>query len=174
MDKKTVRTKCFSFKELRLSVAHMVLWSLLIIAFFTYLALEIGEKIGRSPLYFLIVLAGYAAIVTVLTLLFTHRFIGPFERLKTELRIIASGEYHRRLCVRNRDDIYIRSFISEVDRLLDNLEEMHLFRKDLYKKISAGLSNIKSLAEKEETSKETLVKEISLFHEKVKILLKDG
>ena len=91
MDKKKRQKKHFSFKELRLSIAHMVLWALLSVAFFTYLTIEIGEKIERSPFYFIIVLTGYAIIVIVLTLVFSHRFLGPFERLKTELRIILSG-----------------------------------------------------------------------------------
>ncbi len=173
MDKKAIRTKHFSFKELRLSIAYMVLWSLLAIAFFTYLAIEIGEAFGRNPLYFVLVVAGYVIIVLVLTLVFTYRFIGPFERLKTELRVIQSGEYHRRLCIRTRDDIYLKSFIQEVDKILDTLEKAIYFKKELYNDINSELSRIKTLTEKEDISQEELKEKISLSYKKIRSVLKN-
>ncbi len=172
MDKKKRQKKHFSFKELRLSIAHMVLWALLSVAFFTYLIIELGEKIERSPFYFIIVLTGYAIIVIVLTLVFSHRFLGPFERLKTELRIILSGNLHQRLCIRSKDDLYIRSFILEVNKLLDNLKKTHLFKNKFHEKLDSELSNIKSLIEKKEISKEELREAIISLHEKVDDLLK--
>ncbi len=168
-----IRKKYFSFKELRLSIAQMVLWALLTIAFFTYLTLEIGEKIGRTPFYFLIVLIGYAVIVVVLTFIFTHRLIGPFERLKTELRIILSGNYQRRLSIRTKDDIYIRSFISEVDKLLDSLEKMHISRENFSNSIHAELTGIKSLLDNNEVSKEEIKVAIASFNENVESFLND-
>ena len=62
-------------------------------------------------------------IVVVLALFFTHRFIGPFERLKMEMRLILTGNYHRRLSMRNSDDFYIRSFVSEVNKMLGEFEK---------------------------------------------------
>lgn len=172
MDKKKIRTKYFRPRELRLSIAHMVLWSLLAVALFTYLIIELGEKIERSPFYFIIVFAGYAIIVIILTMFFTHRFLGPFERLKMELRIILSGNYHRRLCIRSNDDLYIRSFILEINKLLDSLEKMHLFKGEFRKNIDSELLNIKSLIERKEISKEELGEAIISLHKKVEDLLK--
>jgi signal transduction histidine kinase len=122
MDDKKMRKKYFSLKELRLSIAHMVLWSLLSIAFFTYLTIELGERIERGPLYIIAVISIYALVVLLLTLIFAHRFIGPFERLKMQLKIIIAGNYHKRLNIRKHDDIYVNSFIVEVNKLLDRLE----------------------------------------------------
>lgn len=167
MNKKKIRTKYFRLKELRLSVAYMVLWSLLAVAFFTYLTIELSEKIERNPFYFIIILAGYTIIVIILSLFFTHRFLGPFERLKMQLKIILLGDYHRRLSIRSHDDLYIRSFISEVNKLLDNLEKMHLLKEDPVKKIDSELSNIKSLIERKEISREELGEAINLLHKKV-------
>lgn len=174
MDKRIIRTKHFSFKELRLSIAHMVLWSLFTVAFFTYMAIELGDKIDSRPFYFILLLAGYAGIVIFLTLIFTHRLIGPFERLKVELKIILSGEYHKRLCTRTKDDLYIRSFILEVNTLLDSLEKMYHFNGRFCKKINSELSNINSVLEKKEISKEELREAIISFREKVEGLLKDN
>lgn len=173
MDKKKIRAKHFSFKELRFSIAYMVLWSLLTVAFFTYLAIELGEKVENRPFYFILVLAGYASIVIFLTLIFTHRLIGPFERLKVELKIILSGEYHRRLCTRTKDDLYIRSFILEVNTLLDSLEKMYHSNGRFCKKINSELSNINSILEKKEIPKEELREAIISFREKVEGLLND-
>ncbi|MCK5138813.1 MAG: hypothetical protein KAQ85_03130, partial [Thermodesulfovibrionia bacterium] len=165
------RTKYFSLKELRISIAHMVLWSLLVVAIFTYLAMELGDKIERGLFYFLIVFFGYAIIVVILPMFFTHRFLGPFERLKTELRIILSGDYHRRLSVRSKDDYYIRSFLVEIDKVLDELEKMYLFKKEICEKIDSELSEIKSLLEKKEISEEELRGAVLSFHKKVAGLL---
>lgn len=169
---KRMRTKYFSLKEVRLSIAHMVLWSLLTIAFFTYLFIEIGNKVERSPLYLLIIVTIYIAIVVVLTMFFSHRFLGPFERLKTQMRIIQSGEHNKRLTVRRHDDIYIRSFIEEVNRLIDNLEKSHSFKEDFREKLYSELSNIKNLVEQGETSKEELKQATLTFYERIDRIFK--
>ncbi len=168
---KKMRTKYFSLKELRISIAHMVLWSLLIVAIFTYLAMALGDKIERGPFYFMIVFAGYAIIVVILPMFFTHRFLGPFERLKTELRIILAGDYHRRLSVRNKDDFYIQSFIVEVDKLLNILEKTHLFKEEFCGKIDIELSKVKSLLERKDLSQEELRGAVISFHKNVEVLL---
>jgi hypothetical protein len=170
---KKLQRKHFTLKEVRLSIAHMVLWSLLSIAFFTYLTIELGEIIDKSPLYFIVLLAIYAIVVVILTLFFTHRFIGPFARLKTELRIILSGNHHKRLTVRHHDDIYIGSFIKEVNMLVDKLEKMYFLKEDFHKKIAPELSEIKSLAESPDVSREDLKQAIVSFNDKVEGFLRD-
>jgi signal transduction histidine kinase len=166
MEKK-MRTKYFSLKEVRLSIAHMVLWSLLTIAFFTYIFIEIGNKIERSPLYLVVIVTIYMLIVVVLTMFFSHRFLGPFERLKTQMRIIQSGDHKKRLTVRSHDDIYIRSFIEEVNRLIDALEESHSFKEEFREKLYSELSTIKNLAEQSEGSKDELKQSILSFYERI-------
>lgn len=166
MEKK-FRAKYFSFKELRLSIAHMVLWSLLTIAFSTYLFIEIGNRIGQSPLYFIVIIGIYVAIVVILTLLFTHRLLGPFERLKTQLRIIRSGDHDKRLAVRNHDDIYIRSFIEEVNRVIDTLEKSHSFKEDFRERMNSELASIKALSEQDGVSVEKLKKEMASMHARI-------
>ncbi len=174
MEKRKVKQKHFALKELRFSIAHLVLWALLSVAFFTYLAIEIGGKIERGPLYFTIVVAGYALIVIVLTLFFSHRFLGPFERLKTELKLIRTGAYQRRFHVRTKDDFYLRSFITEINKVLEDLEKIHLSKEELHKKIDYELSNIKALTEKKEISKEELTEAINLLNKRAEDLLKEG
>ncbi len=170
--KKKIRRKYFRHRELRFSIALVILWSLLAMAFLTYLTRELGGKIELGLFFFIIVFAGYAVVVVFLTLFFAHRFVGPFERLKTEMRIILSGDYHRRLCIRNNDDVYIRSFISEVNKVLDELEKMKLFKEELHANIDYELQNIVSLFENRDVSGEKQRETMIAFHEKVNTLFK--
>jgi len=174
MDKKKVRQKYFALKELRFSIAHLVLWALLSVAFFTYTAIEIGGRIERGPAYFIIVVIGYALIVIILTLIFTHRFLGPFERLKTELKLIRTGSHHKRFHVRSKDDFYLRSFITEINKVLEDLEKISGSKEELHKKIDSELSNIKTIIERKEISKEELTKAVISFNKRVEDLLRES
>lgn len=174
MDKKKVRQKYFALKELRFSIAHLVLWALLSVAFFTYTAIEIGGKIERGPVYFIIVVIGYALIVIILTLIFTQRFLGPFERLKTELKLIRTGSHHRRFHVRTKDDFYLRSFITEINKVLEDVEKISGSKEELHKKIDSELSNIKTIIERKEISKEELTEAVISFNKSVEDLLRES
>ncbi len=170
MPKRSIRQKYFVTKELRLSIALIILWSLLITAFFTYFAKELSSKIGHGFLLFVIIMIGYIAIVLVLTMLFSHRLIGPFQRLKTEIKLICSGDYHRRLNLRGNDDLYIKSFIQEINKLLDDFEQMHNYKEGLIRQIDSELISIISNIEEGESSKEKMRESILDFHKKLKSL----
>jgi nitrogen fixation/metabolism regulation signal transduction histidine kinase len=173
MKEKKIRTKYFNLKEVRLSIAHIILWSLLTIGFFTYLTIEVGEKIERGPLYFFAVIVLYIVILVILTMYFTHRFFGPFERLKMQMRVIRSGDHQLRLTVRTHDDIYIRSFILEANKLIDSLETMHVVQKELLEKVREDLAHFRSLSEGGNISQEELKKALVSFSEKIEMLLKN-
>lgn len=170
MKKKQIRQKYFVSKELRLSIALIILWSLLITAFFTYFAKELSDQIGHGVLLFVIIMAGYVVIVVVLTMLFSHRLIGPFQRLKTEIRLIGIGDYHRRLNVRTNDDIYIRSFIAEVNKMLDEFELMHKYRENVNKEIDSELLKLISDIERNGPGSEQIRESVLALHNKLKSL----
>lgn len=167
MPRKLIKQKYFVAKELRLSIAIIILWSLLVTAFFTYFAKELGEKIGSSNLLFAIVMLGYVAIVVVLTLLFSHRLIGPFQRLQTDMRLIRAGDYHRRLHVRNSDDIYIRTFIKEVNNILEDFDKVHQNQDGMIKLLDSELVSIIALIAEGKTSQDKLRERILAVHEKI-------
>ena len=170
MQVKKIRQKYFVSKELRLSIALIILWSLLITAFFTYFAKELSGMIGHGTLMFFIIMAGYVLIVVILTMIFSHRLIGPFQRLKTEIRLIVAGDYHRRLNVRTNDDLYIRSFISEVNKMLDNVETICNYKDNMNKEIDSELLKLISDIEKGESSKEQMRERVLSLHNKLKTL----
>ncbi|MDP3260209.1 MAG: hypothetical protein Q8M34_06455, partial [Thermodesulfovibrionales bacterium] len=121
---------------------------------------------------FIAVFLGYVIIVVVLALFFTHRFIGPFERLKMEMRLVLTGNYHRRLSMRNSDDFYVRSFISEVNKILDEFEKRCFDKEGFRKNIDSELLHVMALVEKEHVSKDKLREALLSFHEKMEALLK--
>ncbi|MBI4682097.1 MAG: hypothetical protein HY757_03230 [Nitrospirae bacterium] len=168
MTRKLIKQHYFISKELRISIALIILWSLLVTAFYTYFARELGEKIGQGTPLFIIVMLGYVLIVVVLTLIFSHRLIGPFQRLKTEMRLIRAGEYHRRLNLRNNDDIYLKSFIKEVNMVLEEYEKMHQYKKDMIKHIDSEMLNLISSIQEGKHSVETLKEHVVEFHKKLK------
>jgi len=135
---KKFRQKFYVARELRFSIALIVLWSLLAVLFFAWIARELNDYLSRSEIRieygffgFLFVMVGYGIIVLVLSALFSHRFIGPFERLKVEIRRILSGDISRRLHIRKGDDVYITSFILEVNRVLENYERLVRMKAEL-------------------------------------------
>lgn len=168
MTTKITRQKYFVSKELRISIALIILWTLLVTAFFTYIAKELSGKIGHGTPLFIIVMFGYAVIVIVLTMLFSHRLIGPFERLKTEIKLIMAGDYQRRLNVRQNDDVYIRSFIAQINRLLDEMENMHKTRRDLIQHVESELLSLIAVIEEREESREKLRESVLSLHKKLK------
>ena len=69
-----LRKNYFVSKELRLSISVMLLWALLITGFFTYIASGFGDTFGTGYLLFGIIMAGYFAIIVLLSIFFSrHR-----------------------------------------------------------------------------------------------------
>jgi sensor histidine kinase YesM len=168
---KKSRTEYVVSKELRLSIAVMLLWALLITGFFTYIASGLGEHIGSSYLLFGIIMIGYLAIIVALSIFFSHRILGPFQQLNTELRLIMSGDYHRRLNVRNTDDLSVKSFVNEVNKLLNKYEEMYISRRDVVKHIDTESLGLILAVKEGCNSPEELQNLIIESHKRLKALL---
>ena len=161
----------FLAKELRLSIALIVIWSLLAGIFFTYITKLLGAGAEHGLLSFAAVFVGYLAVVILLAHFFAYRLIGPFERLKMEMRLVLAGNYERRLSVRTSDDLYIRSFIADVNKLLDRLENTCLDRNRLMREINTDLLKMLSLFEKADVPKEKIKEMLLAFREKTDALL---
>ena len=166
-----IRQKFFATREIRFSVAIVILSALLVSAIFSFLVNFIGDKIGHGVLFFAIIAAGYIIIVLTLTILFSDRLIGPFQRLKTEIKLIRSGDYHRRLHIRGNDDIYLKSFIEEVNKILFENERVHKCREGLIRHIDSELLGILAHIEEGKASGEELRENMLAFHKKARDIL---
>jgi len=144
MDKtKKVKQRFFTARELRISILIIILLSFLSAVVFMYLIKVFSGTIKEhSILAFILVMVGYAAVVGVLTTLFAHRFIGPFERLRYELGIILSGDYQRRLNVRKHDDAYVKAFVEDVNKVIVLLQENNRCGAEVQRDIFSALSAI--------------------------------
>lgn len=171
MNREKIRQRFFMAKELQFSIALIVISSLLAGVLFTYLTKEIGAGAEHGILSFIAVFIGYVLIVIVLALFFAHRFIGPFERLKMEMKLILAGNYNRRLCVRGNDDFYIRTFITDVNKILDKFEGKCIDKVGFRKSIDSELLHIMALIAREEVPREQLREAVLSFHEKLESLL---
>lgn len=174
MEKKITRQKFFMARELRLSISLIVIWSLLAGILFTYLTKVLGTGTEHGLLSFIAVFLGYVIIVIILAMFFTHRFIGPFERLKMEMKLILGGQYSRRLRTRGNDDLYIRSFISDVNKILDRFETKCLDKEEFRKRLDSELLHIIALVEKEDIPKEKIREVLLTFHDKIESLLENS
>ncbi len=173
MTGKKFRQRYYISKELRYSVALMVLWSFLSVGLFFLFAKKLTGSFEPNIITFAIVLFGYGIVCFVMTSVFSHRLIGPFERLKAELRMIIEGDYKRRLKIREKDDIYIRSFINEVNRLIEEHERLRNFSDEFYHEVLSGLSDLIYRIEKEEECTLEAKKELLLnIHKKLSELRK--
>lgn len=144
MDKTPTRTpRFFTARELRISLMLIILLSFLSAVVFMYLIKIFGGAIREhSILSFVLVMLGYVAVVAFLTTFFTHRFIGPFERLRFELGTIIAGDFRKRLKVRRHDDAYVRAFVDDVNKILELLEENDRCGADMQRDIYSNLSRI--------------------------------
>ncbi len=162
MTGKKIRQKYYISKELRYSVALMILWSFLAVGLFFLFAKHLTSRFQPNIMTFTVILLGYGIICFIMTSVFSHRLIGPFERLKTELRMIITGDYSRRLRVRQKDDLYIQSFVNEVNRLIDQYERLSRFNDEFYHMVLSEISDLIYRLEKEkkcdvQTQKELLL-----------------
>jgi methyl-accepting chemotaxis protein len=146
MLKKKIRQRFFVARELQATIAILVVIALLGGIVLQFASKTLTDYLGLDTPYLTVFLmAGYIGIIVFCALFFTHRLIGPFKRLEYEMKWIANGELERRLSVRGRDDFHVRSFVSEVNSLIDKFEEMSLD----YNKFNSALTQcIDDVAEK--------------------------
>ena len=161
----------FATRELRYSVAFIVISSLIAGVGFIILAKALHAIISPEIVP-VIIMVGYAALVMFLTMVFSHRFVGPFQRLKMEMRLILSGNYSARLKVRKRDDPYIKSFIEEVNHVLNEFEKMHLLKESLIKTVDEDLEALSGNLGNNDMTREELLKTIESCRDKTKNTLK--
>jgi len=130
---KKVRQKFFIARELYFSVAVIAIWSFLASIFLVLIAAKMYDFLGSqyNIIYFTVILLGYSFFVLMISMIFSYRFIGPFSRLRLELRMILAGKYEHRLRVRGGDDLFIKTFLEEINKVLDRNERLSRLVQEL-------------------------------------------
>ncbi len=157
MGGRKVRQHYFVARELQASIAVLVIIALLGGTFLLYLSKELNAILGvRTPFLTIFLMVGYTAIVAFSALFFTHRLVGPFKRLEYEMKMIAKGDLSRRLSIRRNDDWHVRSFVSNLNKLLDRFEEMSIEYNRLNSLLSERLAELRTRLMKGESPEEML------------------
>lgn len=143
---KIVRQKFFISKELYCSVAIIAVWSLLASIFFVFIASRMYDFIGSAHniIYFAIILLGYCFFILMISMTVSHRLIGPFSRLRIELRMALAAKYDHRLHARGGDHLFIKNFLEEINKLLDRNERLSRLVQELPRTINDESSRVSS------------------------------
>lgn len=172
------RKKYVISKGIQTAIAITAVILILIALFFIFLARVLSKWVDPQFLIILVppVLIVVAGLITVilLTILATHRVIGPFDRLKKEMDLIKSREHHRRLHVRDKDDQHVKSFISKINMILEEFEQLHSSEINLLTELDNELSEITVLDTDTEGLKEKDNGAVLALHEKIKSKLNNA
>jgi len=161
----------FSARQLHLSIAVIAVVTLL-----GGVVLQAGASwaLARFDLslasYILILIIGYVSLILLLCAVFVYKLVGPFRRLEYEMKLISSGELTRRLSVRDGDDLHIRRFVSNVNDLVGNFEEMSREYNRLNNIVDTKLVEINQDLLNDKTNVDVVGKEIEMLQEEIHIL----
>ncbi len=151
------KQRFFVARELQLSMAVLVVLALLGGVFLQWLLGVLKSRYAiDTPAVGIFLIVGYAALVALLAVFFSHRLVGPFKRLEYEMKIIRAGELDRRLSIRSKDDLHIRNFVRYLNTFIDNFEEMSREYNKLNSYIHSALQEVLEELEKEPCDKERI------------------
>ncbi len=88
-----------------------------------YLQQVIARQTQEFKLLSLLLLAVYAALVTVITTIYTHRLIGPTLPIRRHIKALRDGLYSHRVVLRKHDGL--QDVADELNALAKTLEERH-------------------------------------------------
>lgn len=163
------KQRYFSARELQFSIAFLIVIALLggmllqsvssaLISYYGMNAAAVG----------VLLIAGYALIVIVLAVFFTHRLIGPFKRLEYEMKFIAGGDIRRRLTVRGQDDLHVKNFILYTNSFLSCLEEMSKEHRILNEIVSKKILEIDEEFKKDNCDCKKIREELTVLQKQLR------
>ena len=167
--RKKTRLRCFEVKGIQLSIAVLTVLTLLAGMTLQVAAAAAVRHYGFSSYVFSIFLiAGYAVIVIVFSMFFTHRLVGPFKRLEYEMKLILKGDRARRLSSRKEDDLHLRGFITHLNECISRHEETNVEYNRLSGLVSGRLGEIGDELSNEKPDREKVKKEIKALQKELR------
>lgn len=165
---KKIRQHYFVAKELQITIAVLVVLALLGGAFLQSVSTALSSYFGFATSALTVFLTvGYMAIVAFLAIFFAHRLLGPFKRLEYEMKTITGGELNKRLSVRAKDDLYVRSFVAHVNEFIGDFENMSKDYSGLHSALSAEFADIIRKIERGEHNPEEIKEAIKTFQKHI-------
>ncbi len=162
------RQRYFVARELQISLAFLVILALLGGVFLQSVSKGLSSYFGLStPAVSILLIIGYILIIIFLSILFSHRLVGPFKRLEYEMKIISKGEIARRLTVRTKDDLHVRNFIAYTNAFIDSFEALSKEYNMLNSTISTQLSELTKMLDHEHIDCEEIGRRIKQIQRKI-------
>jgi len=113
---RTSRQRYFIERDLFFQTLTLLL-TVLLGGFLLLLSKTISGYVDSS-LLFLMLFVGYFLLIIFFAWSLSRKFIGPFSRLKENMKDIARGDLSLRLQVRQGDDVRIKTFVEEANRMV--------------------------------------------------------
>ncbi|MBF0319814.1 MAG: hypothetical protein HQL01_08440 [Nitrospirae bacterium] len=127
----------------------------------------------QGAIAFASVFLSYGIAAILLIIFFVYRILSPFNRLLKDMNGILTGDVKKRLLLRDNDVFLIRTFVRDVNSLVDKLEKMHIIKDELVSHIDSEGQQVLSLLDKDKgISDEARVALIS-YHEKFIAIIKE-
>ncbi|MEO5356167.1 MAG: methyl-accepting chemotaxis protein [Nitrospirae bacterium YQR-1] len=127
---------------------------------------------NKSVIAFFVVFLSYGLVAIFLVMLFAYRLLSPFSRLINEMQYILSGDLSRRLYLRGKDVFLIKNFVTDVNKILDNLQSMHILKDELVKQVDSEGRQIISMLKDHPTLDDETKNAVFIYHEKVTSIVK--
>jgi len=161
----------FSTRQLHLSIAVIAVVALLGGALLQTASRWIVQYFDLGPAYYgIILIFGYSVLILILCAVFAYKLVGPFRRLEYEVKLISSGDLTRRLSVRDGDDLHVRRFVVNVNKLLANFEDMSREYNKLNHIVDTKLVEINEGLASETRDAGLVGKDIKILQEEIHIL----
>jgi len=87
----------------------------------TYLHKTISEQVNNFMESSVMLLIGYVILVAVVTIVYTHRMIGPTVTINRHIKALKEGLYTSRITLRRNDEL--KDLAAELNELAEILEE---------------------------------------------------
>ena len=163
------KPNCFSSRELQFTIALITVIALLAGIFLQSSAGFLVDYWGLHAVFLgIFLIIGYAMIVVLVAVFFTHRFIGPFKRIEFEMKLVAAGELSRRLSTRDNDDLHVRNFLRYVNEFIGSFEAWSVEHNKLNVTVSGTLENIRKELSKEGFDCEKIKRELSALQKQIR------
>ena len=87
----------------------------------SYLQNAISEQLNNFMESSVMLLIGYVFLVASITIIYTHRMIGPTVTLNRHIRALKEGHYSNRIALRKNDEL--KDLAAELNELAEILEQ---------------------------------------------------
>ncbi|MCI4625273.1 MAG: hypothetical protein L3V56_04850 [Candidatus Magnetoovum sp. WYHC-5] len=126
---------------------------------------------GISVVSFFIVFLCYGFVAVLLVAFLFYKAFSPFNRLIEDMGHILSGDYKRRLFLRQKDVFLLRDFVGNVNELVEKVEKMHIVNDELIRSIDNEATEVFALLESDGQVNEKTKEAVTSYHNKVKEML---